>query len=299
MTEKKIVVTGGTGFLGSVLVRSLRQRGDDVVVIGRGASVGADATWDPAAGVLDASLLEGADVVVNLNGAGIGEKRWTDARKQVVLDSRTVPTSLLATTMASMDNPPPLFLSGSAMGYYGNTGDTPVDESAPQGDGFLASVCAEWEAAADPARDAGIRVIHPRTGIVLDRRSEALKPLIPLFKMGVGGPIGGGSQWWSWITLTDTVAAFEHCIDAELAGPVNLVAPNPVTNREFAKALGAQLGRPSFFPAPKFAVDIRLGKELASTMAYGSLRVLPTVLEAEGFSFSAPTIEEALADVLA
>lgn len=299
MTEKKIVVTGGTGFLGSVLVRSLRQRGDDVVVIGRGASVGADATWDPAAGVLDASLLEGADVVVNLNGAGIGEKRWTDARKQVVLESRTVPTALLATTMASMDNPPPLFLSGSAMGYYGNTGDTPVDESAPQGDGFLASVCAEWEAAADPARDAGIRVIHPRTGIVLDRRSEALKPLIPLFKMGVGGPIGGGSQWWSWITLADTVAAFEHCIDAELAGPVNLVAPNPVTNREFAKALGAQLGRPSFFPAPKFAVDIRLGKELASTMAYGSLRVLPTVLEAEGFSFSAPTIEEALADVLA
>ena len=299
MTEKKIVVTGGTGFLGSVLVRSLRQRGDDVVVIGRGAGVGADATWDPAAGVLDASLLEGADVVVNLNGAGIGEKRWTDARKQVVLESRTVPTALLATTMASMDNPPPLFLSGSAMGYYGNTGDTPVDESAPQGDGFLASVCAEWEAAADPARDAGIRVIHPRTGIVLDRRSEALKPLIPLFKMGVGGPIGGGSQWWSWITLADTVAAFEHCIDAELAGPVNLVAPNPVTNREFAKALGAQLGRPSFFPAPKFAVDIRLGKELASTMAYGSLRVLPTVLEAEGFSFSAPTIEEALADVLA
>ena len=299
MTEKKIVVTGGTGFLGSVLVRSLRQRGDDVVVIGRGAGAGADATWDPAAGVLDASLLEGADVVVNLNGAGIGEKRWTDARKQVVLESRTVPTALLATTMASMDNPPPLFLSGSAMGYYGNTGDTPVDESAPQGDGFLASVCAEWEAAADPARDAGIRVIHPRTGIVLDRRSEALKPLIPLFKMGVGGPIGGGSQWWSWITLADTVAAFEHCIDAELAGPVNLVAPNPVTNREFAKALGAQLGRPSFFPAPKFAVDIRLGKELASTMAYGSLRVLPTVLEAEGFSFSAPTIEEALADVLA
>ncbi len=299
MTEKKIVVTGGTGFLGSAVVRSLRERGDDVVVIGRGTGVGADATWDPAAGVLDASLLEGADVVVNLNGAGIGDKRWTDARKQVILESRTGPTALLSSTMASMDNPPPLFVSGSAMGYYGNTGDTPVDESAPQGDGFLASVCAEWEAAADPARDAGIRVVHPRTGIVLDRRSEALRPLVPLFKMGVGGPIGGGSQWWSWITLADTVAAFERCIDAELAGPVNLVAPNPVTNREFAKALGAQLGRPSFFPAPKFAVDIRLGKELASTMAYGSLRVLPTVLEADGFSFSAPTIEAALADVFA
>ena len=299
MTEKKIVVTGGTGFLGSALVRSLRERGDNVVVIGRGAGVGTDALWDPAVGLLDVSLLEGADVVVNLNGAGIGDKRWTDARKQVILESRTGPTALLSSTMASMDNPPPLFVSGSAMGYYGNTGDTPVDESAPQGDGFLASVCAEWEAAADPARDAGIRVVHPRTGIVLDRRSDALKPLVPLFKMGVGGPIGGGGQWWSWITLADTVAAFERCIDAELAGPVNLVAPNPVTNREFAKALGAQLGRPSFFPAPKFAVDIRLGKELASTMAYGSLRVLPTVLEADGFTFSAPTIEEALADVFA
>lgn len=299
MTEKKIVVTGGTGFLGSAVVDSLRRRGDDVVVVGRGAGAGADAIWDPAAGMLDPSLLEGADVVVNLNGAGIGDKRWTDARKQVILESRTMPTALLASTMAAMDNPPPVFVSGSAMGYYGATDDVPVDESGAQGHGFLADVCAAWEAAADPARDAGVRVIHPRTGIVLDRKSDALRPLIPLFKLGVGGPIGGGGQWWSWITLADTVAAFEHCIDSELAGPVNLVAPNPVTNREFAKALGAQLRRPSFFPAPKFAVDIRLGKELASTMAYGSLRVLPTVLEADGFSFSAPTIEEALADVFA
>lgn len=298
MAERRIIVTGGTGLIGRALVATLRNRGDDVVVVGRGRSIDGGPTWDPAAGSLDPEVLEAADVVVNLNGAGVGDKRWTDERKRVILESRTKPTALLAETIAAMDDPPPVFVSASAMGYYGDTGDTEVDETSPAGEGFLADVCVAWEEAADPARDAGIRVVHPRTGIVLSRDSEAMKPLIPLFKLGLGGPIGSGDQWWSWITLPDEVDALVYCIDQDLHGPVNLTAPNPVRNKDFAKALGTALGRPSFFPAPKFALDVRLGKELAEAIGYGSQRVVPTVLLDAGFSFGSPTIDEGLAAIL-
>lgn len=298
MAERKIIVTGGTGLIGRALVDVLRERGDEVVVVGRGRSIDGGPTWDPAAGRLDAAVLEGADVVVNLNGAGVGDKRWSDERKRIILESRTEPTGLLASTLAGMDAPPPVFVSASAMGYYGDTGDTEVDESAPAGEGFLADVCVAWEEAAQPARDAGLRVVHPRTGIVLSRDSEAMKPLIPLFKLGIGGPIGSGRQWWSWITLPDEVAALVYCIDEELHGPVNLTAPHPVRNKEFATALGEALKRPSFFPAPKFALDVRLGKELAEAIGYGSQRVVPKVLLDAGFSFASSTIDEGLAAIL-
>jgi uncharacterized protein (TIGR01777 family) len=296
---KKIVVTGGTGLIGTPLVASLRARGDEVLVIGRSPSDAVDATWDPDAGVLDPGLLEGADAVVNLNGVGIGDKRWTKARKELILSSRVNPTGLLARTIAGMASPPPVFVSGSAIGYYGDTGDTLVDETALPGTDFQAGVCVAWEEAAIPAAEAGIRVAHPRTGIVLDEGSPAFERMVPLFKAGVGGRLGDGRQWWSWITLRDEVRAIEHLIDGDLSGPVNLVAPNPVTNEEFTKAMGAELHRPTAIPVPKFALDIRLGKELAESLGYGSVRVASAKLDGSGFLFTSETIDVALAEVFA
>jgi uncharacterized protein len=294
---QRIVITGGTGFLGSALARSLTERGDDVVVLERGD--GPD-QWDPAAGRLDPALLADADAVVNFNGVGIGDKRWTDSRKQLILSSRIDSTSLLATTMAAMDSPPRVFVSQSAMGFYGDTGDRIADESSPAGDDFQARVCAAWEAAASPARDrAGIRVVHPRTGIVLADREGVLKPMGPLFKLGIGGKLGDGSQWWSWITLRDTMRAYEHLIDGDLSGPVNVAAPNPVTNADFTAAMGRALRRPTVVPVPKFALDIRLGKELAESFGYGSVRMSSNRLEGSGFTFTSPTIDDALAEVFA
>lgn len=297
MTERRIVATGASGLIGRALTQSLRERGDEVITLGRGGSRDDVPTWDPASGTLDPSILEGVDAVVNLNGAGVGDKRWTDERKRVVRDSRIEPTRLLAETMATLESPPPVFISASAMGYYGDTGDDAVDESAPPGNDFLAQLCVDWEAEAEPARRAGIRVVHPRTGIVLSRNSAALTPLLPLFRLGVGGPIGDGNQWWSWITIGDVVAALEFCIDHEIAGPANLTAPNPVRNREFARALGRQLHRPASIPVPKIAVRIRLGRELAEAIGYGSQRVLPTALLDAGYEFRSSHLDEGLARV--
>jgi uncharacterized protein len=291
---KRIVITGGTGFLGTVLARSLSDRGDDVHVLERGE--GPD-RWDPAAGRLDPELLTGAGAVVNLSGAGIGDKRWTDARKDLILRSRTDSTGLLAGTMAAMDQPPAVFVSASAIGYYGDTGDDTADEQSPPGEDFQARVCVAWEAAAAPASEAGVRVVHPRSGIVLADGQGALGPMAPLFKFGVGGKLGDGSQWWSWITLRDEIRAIEHLIDGDLSGPVNLAAPNPVRNTEFTKAMGKALGRPTILPVPKFALDIRLGKELAESLGYGSVRVSSQKLQDSGFTFTSPTIDVALAEV--
>lgn len=301
MARKKIVVTGGTGLVGSALIASLRARGDEVLVIGRDETdARVDARWDPDADVLDPTLLDGADAVVNLNGVGIGDKRWTTKRKALILSSRVNPTGLLARTMADMVSPPGVFVSASAIGYYGDTGDTLVDETAPPGSDFLAEVCVAWERAAMPAAEAGIRVVHPRTGsIVLDQDSPALKRMVPLFRAGIGGRLGSGKQWWSWITMRDEVRALEHLIDGDLTGPVNLVAPNPVTNDEFTKAMGAALGRPTAVPVPKFALDIRLGKEMAESLGYGSVRVADAKLSASGFTFTSETIDVALAEVFA
>jgi uncharacterized protein (TIGR01777 family) len=291
---RRIVVTGGTGLIGNALVASLRERGDDVVVVGRGSG---DATWDPAAGELDPSLVGGVDAVVNLNGAGVADKRWTDERKALILRSRVDSTRLLADTIASVVDKPSVFVSGSAIGYYGDTGDIAVDESAPEGDGFLASVVAEWEAVALPARQAGVRTPLARTGIVLSKSGGALGPLMPLFKVGLGGPIGRGKQWWSWITIRDEIRALEFLLDGDLDGPVNLTAPIPVRQSDFAKAMGSEMGRPAVVPAPKFALDLRLGRELAGSIGYGSQRVLPVRLENAGFEFSSDTVQAGLKDV--
>jgi len=291
------VITGGTGFLGSALARSLTDRGDDVFVLERGD--GPD-RWDPAAGRLDPGLLADADAVVNFNGVGIGDKRWTDDRKRLILSSRVDSTSLLATTMAAMDSPPRVFVSQSAIGYYGDTGDRIADESSPPGDDFQARVCAAWEAAASPAHDhGGIRVVHSRTGIVLADGEGVLGPMAPLFKLGIGGRLGTGSQWWSWITVRDAIRAYEHLIDSDVDGPINVAAPNPVTNREFTEAMGRALRRPTVLPVPKFALDIRLGRELAESLGYGSVRVSSRKLEDSRFTFTSPTIDEALAEVFA
>ena len=296
VTGKRIVITGGTGFLGSALSASLSERGDEVVVLTRGS--GTD-QWDPAAGKLDPALLAGADAVVNFSGAGIGDKRWTEERKRLILDSRVQSTGLLATTMAEMATPPDVFVSASAVGYYGDTGDVIADENSPPGDDFQAGVCVAWEHAAQPAADAGVRVVHPRIGIVLADGEGGLGRMAPLFKLGVGGRLGDGSQWWSWITLRDEVRALEFLIDGNLAGPVNVAAPNPVTNADLTKAIGHALGRPTIVPVPKFALDIRLGKELAASLGYGSVRVAPAKLLAAGFTWTSETIDVALAEVFA
>jgi uncharacterized protein (TIGR01777 family) len=290
---RKVVVSGGSGLIGGALVAALSDRGDAVVALGRTAGDG-DATWDPVAGQLDSTVLEGCDAVVNLNGAGIGDARWTDQRKLLLRDSRIGPTALLAETIAGLDEPPSVFVSASAIGIYGDRGDEELTESSTYGVDFLARLCVDWEAAAEPARLSGVRVVHPRTGIVLARDGGALAPLIPIFKLGVGGAIAGGRQWWSWITLGDMVDSLLFLIDSDVDGPVNCVSPHPVRQRAFAVALGAQLHRPAFVPAPRFAVQARLGKELANVVACGSQRVLPTVLTAAGFRFKDEDLAPAL-----
>ena len=295
---KRIVVAGGTGLIGSALAEALRTRGDDVVVLHRGSGHADRVTWNPSTGALDPTTLVGTDAVVVFNGAGIGDRRWNPERKALLRSSRIEPVRLAADTMAGMADPPGVLIAGSATGYYGDTGDRLVDERSPKGDDFLATLCVDWEAAAEPARQSGIRVVHARTGIVLSGDGGALSPLLPIFKAGLGGPIAGGAQWWSWITLGDEVAALLFLIDGDISGPVNLVAPEPVRQKEFARALGAALGRPAVVPAPKLAVQARLGRELAAAIGYASQRVSPRALLDAGFGFESIDVEEALAGVL-
>jgi len=303
VSSKKIVITGASGLIGSALADTLRKRGDDVVALTRGSG---PASWNPQTGDLDLGLIEGADAVVNLSGASIGPSsilqaptmRWTSGRKQEILDSRVQSTSVLAAAIAATDDKPDVFVSGSAIGFYGDTGDQAVDESAPRGDGFLADVVAAWEAAALPASEAGVRTPLARTGIVLASHGGALAPLLPLYKAGLFGTIGSGEQWWSWITLRDEVRAIEFLIDGDLDGPVNLTAPGPVTQRAFSGEVGTVLKRPTVVPAPKFALDLMLGKGLAEAIGYGSTRVLPTRLDEAGFAFTSPSLDVGLAEVL-
>jgi uncharacterized protein (TIGR01777 family) len=238
--------------------------------------------------------------VVHLAGAGVGDKRWTDARKQEVLESRTKGTGLLAQTLAGLDAPPPVFVSGSAVGFYGDRGDDVLTESSGPGDGFLANLVVAWEQAAQPARDAGIRTALARTGIVLSKRGGALPKMLPLFRFGVGGPFGSGKQWMSWITLADEVAALRFLLSAaNVEGPVNLTAPAPVTNRDLAKALGRALHRPAMLPVPKFGPKLVLGGQMAEEMLFFSQRARPEALTTAGYEFLHPDVDTALAAVLA
>lgn len=303
-TEKKeimrVVISGSSGLIGRALVTRLETDGHDVVRLVRRDPRGPhEIEWDPAAGTIDAAGLDGADAVFHLAGAGIGDHRWTEPYKQEILNSRVDSTGLLASTLATLDRRPSVLVSASAIGWYGDRGDEILDETARQGSGFLSEVTAAWEAAATPATDAGIRVLHPRTGIVLSRDGGALQRLLRPFRLGVGGRTGSGNQWWSWITLGDEIRALTHlAFSSNLAGPVNLTAPNPVTNQGFVETLGSVLRRPTVVPTPSLALKVMLGSELADALLFQSQRAVPARLIKDGFTFDSPDLALAMRSVL-
>ncbi|MEY2568173.1 MAG: uncharacterized protein QOE35_2702 [Actinomycetota bacterium] len=289
----RVLITGSSGLIGSALIPRLEADGHEVTALRRGAQ------WDPQGGRVEPAAVAGHDAVVHLAGEGIGDHRWNAEHKRRVLDSRVNGTSALARALAGLDTKPSVLVSSSAIGYYGNRGsDTLNEESAPGAD-FLAEVCTKWEAAAQPAADAGIRTVLLRTGIVLSPTGGALKPLLPLFKLGVGGRLGSGRQYWSWITIDDEIEAILHCLtNPSVSGAVNATAPEPVTNEEFARTLGRVLHRPAALPVPRFALAARLGGEAADVMLLAGQRVLPAKLEATGFTFRHRTLEQGLRAML-
>ncbi|HKY16655.1 MAG TPA: TIGR01777 family oxidoreductase [Microthrixaceae bacterium] len=303
-----VAVTGSTGLIGSALVEHLTRGGHRVRRLVRPGSrpvpddVESDEVeWDPDAGAIDVAALEGIDAVVHLAGEGIADKRWSDAQKRRIRDSRRLGTSLIARTVASL-TPRPALLSGSAIGYYGDAGDRLLDETAPAGDDFLAGVVTDWEAAASPAIDAGARVVFLRSGIVLSPDGGVLARQLPFFRFGLGGRSGSGRQYMSWITLDDEVAAIAFLLESPngsaVFGPVNMVAPNPVTNAEFAKTLGRALHRPTTI-IPMIGPRVLFGRELADSLLLGSQRLQPAVLTRAGYEFEHPVLDTALSDLLA
>ena len=295
-----IAITGASGLIGTALSASLTSQGHrPIALVRRAAKAGADEIqWDPAGGTIDAASLEGIDAVVHLAGAGIGDKKWTDDRKKVIRDSRTAGTSVLATALAGLSAKPSVFVSGSGIGYYGSQGDSVLTEADPAGTGFLADVCVEWEAATAPASDAGIRTALARTSVVMSDQGGTLKKQLLLFKLGLGGRFGPGTQWLSWISLTDEVRALEFMITNDIAGPVNLCAPNPVTNLEFTKALGSVLKRPTLVPVPLFGPKLLFGSELVEQLILASQKGMPSVLTNAGFTFENPELEPTLHRIL-
>ena len=288
-----VAVAGASGFLGSALATRLEREGHAVRRIGRGGHGHVDFRWDPMAGRIDPVALDRADVVVNLAGANVGQ-RWSREHKREILESRVATTALLAKTMAAVRVPPRVFVSMSAIGVYGDRGDTPLDESSPPGRGFLADVVTRWESAASPARDAGVRVVHPRMGVVMNPEGGALAKLLPVFNLGGGGKIGKGTQWMSWIALEDALRALVFLMVTDsLSGPVNVTSPNPVTNAELAQTLGHVLHRPAVATVPEFALKLMYGEMAEETLLTGQ-RVLPRHLLAAGFRFEYPELEAAL-----
>jgi len=298
----KILVSGASGFIGSALSNKLVLSGHRVISLTRQpVSAGQDAVnWDPAGGRLEGRDLVGIDAVVHLAGESIGDHRWTESRKARVLDSRVRGTHLLAKTIAGLDAPPEVMVSQSGTHYYGfENGDEELTEDSPPGSGFLATVIDHSETATEPAEKAGIRVVRTRSGAVLDPSGLALQRSLPFFKLGLGGKVGSGRQYLSWISLRDWIAAAEFLLERqEIAGPVNVSSPNPVTNAEFTRALGSALGRPAFMPVPSLAIKLLFGAELAEEMIFGSQRVIPKRLQDAGFEFSDPELETALRGML-
>jgi uncharacterized protein (TIGR01777 family) len=294
----KVVVTGASGLIGAALVRSLTADGHDVLRLVRRAPHGAgEAQWDPARRQLDPAVLTGADAVVHLAGAGIGDHRWSDDYKRTILASRVDGTTTVAEAIAAAPEAsrPRVLVSASAVGFYGDTGDEVVDETGPQGQGFLADVVHQWEASTAAAAAAGVRVVTPRTGIVLADEGGALGKMLPIFKAGLGGRLGSGRQWMSWIALPDHIAAMRFLLDrADVSGPVNLTAPEPVRNRDYTKALGRALHRPTLAVVPPVALRAALG-EFADEGVLVGQRVVPARLEAAGFAFTYADIDAALA----
>ena len=289
----KIAVTGSTGLVGSALVPLLTTAGHDVSRLTR------PALWDPDSGTIQPAALNGLDAVVHLAGENIAAGRWTSARKARIRDSRVRGTRLIADTLAKVEKPPQVLVSASAIGYYGDRANEILREDSAPGTGFLADVCRQWEAATDPATRKGIRVVHLRTGIVLSQQGGALGKMLLPFKLGVGGKIGPGTQYWSWIALDDLCSVIVHCIQAAaLHGPVNAVSPLPVTNREFTKVLGRVLKRPTIFPLPAIAARLALG-EMADALLLASARVEPAKLLASRFIFRHKDLEGTLRQLLA
>jgi len=270
---------------------ALQRAGHEALPLRRGDGPG-EVRWDPSAGTIDA--LSGIDAVVHLAGVGIGHKRWSDTQKRAILDSRTIGTRLLSEAIAAADPRPSVLISASAIGYYGDRGDEELTEASRPGDDFLADVCVQWEGATQPAQAAGVRTVTTRTGIVLSSSGGALKRMLLPFKLGAGGRLGSGYQWMSWISLDDEIAAIIHLLDSDVSGPVNLVAPNPVTNREFTKTLGAVLKRPTFLPTPLAPVKALYGSELVESLLLASQRVVGTALADSGYAFAHPTLTPAL-----
>lgn len=298
----KIGITGASGLIGTPLVDDLRGRGHDVVRFVRHPARAQDErTWDPSSRRLEPQAVADLDAVVHLAGAGVADKRWTSAYKAQVLDSRVDGTTAVAHAVAaarSAGEGPSVLLSGSAIGFYGDTGDRVTDESGSAGQGFLADVVRQWEAATAPAEQSGARVVHLRTGIVLSRRGGALAKQVPIFKAMLGAPLGSGKQWQSWISLADELAAIGHLLTADVSGPANLVAPEPVTNKEFTKALGRALHRPTApVPVPGFVLRAVLGQFADEGVLVGQ-RLAPQALLGSGFAFAHPRLPEGLASAL-
>lgn len=294
-----ILVTGASGLIGSALVPALEKEGHTVLRAVRREPRGArERRWDPAAGSLAPGFLDGVDAVIHLAGAGIGDKRWTDAYKREILESRTKSTSLLAGAIADAAVKPKVFLSGSAIGIYGPRDGEILDESSAHGQGFLTDVCEQWESATRAAENAGVRTVHLRTGIVLSRSGGALKKQLPLFALGLGGKFGNGGQWQSWISIDDEVGAIVHLLGSALSGPVNLTAPEPVTNSDFTRTLARVLRRPALLPIPSFGPALLLGKELADALLFTGQRVVPGALQRDGYVFRHSSLEQALRGIL-
>jgi hypothetical protein len=286
---ERIAITGSSGLIGTALVGHLKSEGHTVQRLVRRAPVAVDeVTWDPQTGYVDLSALEGVDAIIHLAGVPVADKRWTKKYKAEILNSRLLGTATIAKAAAEVK--PDVFISASAIGWYGESGNRAVVEGDRVGDDFLAAVCREWEAAADLAGD--VRTVKLRTGLVLDPTGGALGKMLPLFRLGFGGKLGSGKQWWSWITLHDVVRAIDFALVEDISGPVNLSAPNPVTNQEFTSALARALHRPAVFPAPAFALKAALGG--FSTEVLGSKRVIPQALQEAGFTWDYPHLTEAL-----
>ena len=298
----KILMGGASGLVGRAAAAFLTTGGHEVVRLVRPKSDAADgptARWDPKAGEIEPGALDGIDAVIHLSGENLAAGRWTDARKRRILDSRVVTTRLLAEAMARQAQPPKVWVCASAVGYYGDNGDQVLTEASRKGEGFLADVCEAWEESTRPAVDAGVRVVHARFGVILSPDGGALGKMLPIFKVGGGGPLGGGEQYMSWIALDDVVGALHHALLTEgLEGAVNVTAPNPVPNQTFAETLGKVLGRPAVVPAPAFALRLALGKEMAEETLLASTRAYPKKLEDTGYAFRHPDLEGALRHVL-
>lgn len=296
----KILVTGSTGFIGSALIPFLTSGGYEVTRLVRAQPRPGEAEiqWDPGVGKLDVAKLEGFAAMVHLSGESIAAGRWTTARKRRIRESRLKSTSLLCEALNRLEQPPKVLVCASAIGYYGNRGEEILREHSPAGSGFLAELCKDWEAASEPAVQKGIRVVRLRTGLVLGAEGGALARLLLPFRLGLGGKIGSGRQYMSWVVMDDLLGAVVHTVHTEaLSGPVNVVAPHPVTNLEFTKTLGKVLGRPTLFPVPAFAVRVAFG-EMGDELLLFSTRVEPARLAATGFAFRFPELEGALRHLL-